>query len=345
MKNYHKKMLNYYSICDSVIWSNKWSSSFKRRPKPFGTFDDKAGYNGRIPSVHYLTTLLTDYVEGKKDFYDYEVQRRAGKIYKFDHCFKPLKHMFKVDDTPVFRALYTGINEYEEIRLNALTQGSGFEFSLPPLAAMFETIKACDDPIPELVYTDRCCGDRNSMEVVFPSLQENLDPATPLPLPEDTKYFVLSKDNASTLLNAKLEPILSFLELNTLLVGLDSEWGRRAERADVIQFSYYFGGNAAVCVIQVPRNGNLPANLKVFLQHPNVVWGSNYASNEFKMIFQRYELELNGKLVSLNNLAKEKGHVSTAQISLDKLARKILKYDIPKGLANSEWNNSICLVT
>ena len=122
---YHDKMDQYYKNYEF----KKPIFSRMSKPQVMGGFSDPMGNYGRVPSgiqvdlANYIESLIEKHVAKYQTFYNYEVQRRWGSIYKMDHCFKPPKHMYKVDGSPIVSALFTVMNEYGEIRVNSFTHG------------------------------------------------------------------------------------------------------------------------------------------------------------------------------------------------------------------------------
>lgn len=59
-----------------------------------------------------------------------------GVVLKGDHSFKIIKHMGKMNGVSTFNALYTVLNEYEEIRLQVLSPTK----ALSHLASSFDNM-------------------------------------------------------------------------------------------------------------------------------------------------------------------------------------------------------------
>lgn len=106
-----------------------------------------------------------------RDYFDYEVQRRDARVMAFDHTFKLCKKISRLNgDGEVFVALHTGLNEYEEIRHQALVQGEGHDDLRFSLEQMDSTLHDLNLARPKVVYTDKCCHDRSFYKSVFSSL-------------------------------------------------------------------------------------------------------------------------------------------------------------------------------
>jgi hypothetical protein len=90
-------------------------------PSEFSSFSDKKGYCGFVPSVNYLTRMYVENSDRLKPYFDREVSKIAASIRKVDHSHKICKHMARINGEQVFKALYTGVNELEQIRLQKFT--------------------------------------------------------------------------------------------------------------------------------------------------------------------------------------------------------------------------------
>ncbi|KAG2209930.1 hypothetical protein INT47_003365 [Mucor saturninus] len=78
------------------------------------------------------------------------------KVLKSDHSFKVACHMGKINGEPTFSALYTSLNEYEEIRRQLIAPSKALTHLLSPFKLF----------------------DRNFLEDVLPSLLENVSRST-----------------------------------------------------------------------------------------------------------------------------------------------------------------------
>ena len=88
--------------------------------RAFSDFDDKNGYGGFIPSSQYFRPFYTSYTEEIRHLLDKQIMVLDAKYLKGDRSFKIIKLIGKVDGASIFTALYTIVNEYEEVRLRYL---------------------------------------------------------------------------------------------------------------------------------------------------------------------------------------------------------------------------------
>jgi hypothetical protein len=92
--------------------------------------------------------------------------------------------MFQMDGNPIFRSVFTVMNEYGEIRVNSFTNGTTNEETSWSLNQMKNTLLSNHNPLPKHFYTDICCSDRSLLESTFPSLTSSLKSNKPLAIPE-----------------------------------------------------------------------------------------------------------------------------------------------------------------
>jgi hypothetical protein len=82
---------------------------------PFSQFEDKNGYAGFYPSRWYINTVYMDYMEHIRPVLDQCMSALTGHIIKWDHSFKLPKLLTKLNGVTTFGALFTLVNEFEEI--------------------------------------------------------------------------------------------------------------------------------------------------------------------------------------------------------------------------------------
>ena len=145
---------------------------------PFSDFGDKNGYGGYIPSPQYFRSFYTSYTEEIRHLLDKQMMVLDAKYLKGDHSFKIIKLIGKVDGAPIFTALYTILNEYEEVRLQFLVPTKSLFHLKYAFNAVRRSLDFYGHGQPEIFFTDNVRGDKNILEDVFPSLKEALQPVT-----------------------------------------------------------------------------------------------------------------------------------------------------------------------
>jgi hypothetical protein len=87
----------------------------------FSKFDDPLKFAGHIPSPGYISYVYSSLISHYRPMMDMQIMMLSGTILKGDHSFKIIKLIGKLCSTPVFNALYTVCNEFEEIKMMLLT--------------------------------------------------------------------------------------------------------------------------------------------------------------------------------------------------------------------------------
>jgi hypothetical protein len=82
------------------------------------------GYAGRLVSGNYINAMFLKTERPKRAHYDLSVQRRDATVLKVDASFKVTKHLAQVNGVKTFEGLQTGLNEYEEIRIQHFIQST-----------------------------------------------------------------------------------------------------------------------------------------------------------------------------------------------------------------------------
>ncbi|KAF7720604.1 hypothetical protein EC973_007053, partial [Apophysomyces ossiformis] len=152
-----------YPTLDDMLGSSQQLRSFSR-------FDDPTRYAGYIPSTAYLRLVYTTIMDQLRPLIDKQMMQIGGQILKGDHSFKIIKHMAKIGSAPVFSALYTVCNEYEEIRMQVLVPSKSLTHLRNPFQQMMHSYRVYGHKPPELFFTDNVRGDQQFLEEVLPSL-------------------------------------------------------------------------------------------------------------------------------------------------------------------------------
>jgi hypothetical protein len=100
--------------------------------------------------------------------------------------------MGKINGISTFLALYTVLNEYEEIRLQVIAHTKALSHLAPSFNSMIDTYKKLNFEMPKLFYTDNVAGDKQFLEKVIPSLLDNVEHVHP-----PMRYLVTLNDLTS----------------------------------------------------------------------------------------------------------------------------------------------------
>lgn len=139
-----------------------------------------------------------------------------------------MKHLEKQNGVPVFGALHSTTNEYNEIHSMVLTPTKAHNQYMSALATIPQSLKAYGHAPVELVFTDNVWADKMELENIFPSLCRDI-----LPIPDHSAYEQLEcpPDWHITILSLsfQIESWLSSLmddisNGEEMFVGMDMEW-------------------------------------------------------------------------------------------------------------------------
>lgn len=281
-------------------------------------------------------SVLKKEVARKRHYYDLEVQRRAGEILKIDHSFKVVSHLKQINEIKIFEGLLTVINEYGEIPGQYFVPSTGHAHLIEHLRSINNTTEQlAPAKLPKLIYTDRCCDDRSTLEEAFPSLKTNLRNMEYLPL-SDFSMRVAADMNLAQLFSSELmESFLPDVGTRTV-VGFDMEW-----RSDGV------GGKTAliqlalcdqVFLFHLASIGDLPDLLTQFLTDERFLKVGRGISADQKKFFVDFNVMIN-PVEDIVNLCVARGYTDKRNVSLQKLTQLVLGYDLKKddALRRSNW--------
>ncbi|KAG0178868.1 hypothetical protein DFQ29_002903 [Apophysomyces sp. BC1021] len=138
--------------------------NISQRPPSFSRFDDPKRYAGCIPSTAYLRLVYTSIMDQLRPLIDRQMMQLGGQILKGDHSFKIIKNMAKIGSAPVFSALYTVCNEYEEIRIQVLNPSKTLSHLRDSFQRMLHSYNVYGHKPPELFFTDNVQGDQKFLQ-------------------------------------------------------------------------------------------------------------------------------------------------------------------------------------
>ena len=133
MLKYSRRRLQYLQ---AIFFRRKYPTLEQKPIVSFSQFDDRLKYAGHLSSPQYLRSFYTSFIGEMRHLMDKQMQALDGIYLKGDHTFKIIKLMNKANRQPVFAALYTLLNEYEEVRLQYLVPNKSMEHLRYALTAM-----------------------------------------------------------------------------------------------------------------------------------------------------------------------------------------------------------------
>lgn len=301
----------------------------------FSSFDSPLGYFGRVPSRKFLTKLITVLYAREENYIFLEQQRRCGKFLYVDHSHKVTKHLHHFGDTKLYSGLFSGLNEYGEVRLLQFVQGTSYAEVEESLKRYYHT-STFYGVQPNYLWTDKCCSDRANLENFLPSVRKGTLSLLDLPLPANCQQC-----NCQTDVQSHIEPILSKLDTmgsdELLHIGLDLEWpvsltGEvRGKCGKVACIQIATAINDGVVLVFLTKGWQyFPNSLKYLLEHPRVIKCGKRIQNDANHLSKDWGIKIPKRsLLELSDLYHQiPGNRRNA--SLQKMTEDILVYTLPK---------------
>ena len=324
---------------------------------PFSGFDDQSGYGGFSPSK-YIKNIYMDYMDHIRPILDQCMSALSGHIIKWDHSFKLPKYMMRLDGIQMFTALFTIVNEWEQIRYQAFVPTKSLAHLHAGLEAIIASLKQHGLPEPALGFTDAVAQDIGTFVACMPSLGENVTPVqldqfADLPLlslPDNVSIHTLGSQHEIQIACLNILQQISDDE-SILHIGFDMEWefttglgGTGPQKTALIQIAL----PATVYLFQVYHLKCLPSSLKTLLHSAQIVKiGCNIGADFAKLTRDFPDFTLPPKkwntypgIIELGKLAKEKNAVSSANASLNAITAATLGRYLSKECRTSEWGLS-----
>lgn len=138
---HHRLELQYLNAINSRKHDSSVQRFFNSSPEPFSEFGDKTRYAGFVPSATYLRTVYTAYIETLRPLIDKQMMLLDGAVLKGD-----------LESVPVFTALYTLCNEYEEIRSQLLVPSKALTHLKLSFNELRSAYKLCGHQEPQLFF-------------------------------------------------------------------------------------------------------------------------------------------------------------------------------------------------
>ncbi|KIK65907.1 hypothetical protein GYMLUDRAFT_257835 [Collybiopsis luxurians FD-317 M1] len=315
----------------------------------FPSFDDPMKYAGSSPSVRYLKCIWTDYHAVVKIYLDRIQASLSGFKLAGDHTFRIMKALARLKSEPIFSALFSVINEWEEIWAQAMGLTKGFSV----LPEMFEQVKKGleehgHQPT-NIYYCDNPSAECDFHEHVMESLKDNVVhiPHTASRTEHDTlRYPYLMLPSTSRveffstfmLINNACESILEAVEAlnpaDTLVVALSVSYTvqrslysiqlRTSDKIFVFKIANLTPGKIPLCLRSVLTSSHI-----IKIGH-SIVPSILCIATALNMPDLMSIASENGPFLDLGKLAKVKGAVQDAYAPLNSLALTVLKQRLPE---------------
>lgn len=129
-----------------------------------------------IPTRWYLKTAFVDWSSTMRYYLDHAISVLSGLVLKWDHSFKLPKLVAKLSGAKSFEALFTIMNEFEQVRFQAFVITKSFAHLGPYFEGILTSLKATGQPAPVYGYTDNPGAETGFIDSVMPSLRSTLSP-------------------------------------------------------------------------------------------------------------------------------------------------------------------------
>ncbi|KAG7089394.1 hypothetical protein E1B28_011082 [Marasmius oreades] len=146
----------------------------KRDVQPFSSFNDPLGYNGASHSTHYFKSMFTEWYAAHRIYLDRVQASLPLTIAKADHTFKVMIHMAKIKGEPMHRALYTIVNEWEQVRGRAACLTKSLSYVDEHWTSIEQGLREHGHPTTEFVWTDAPKVEQAYHESITKSLRKNV---------------------------------------------------------------------------------------------------------------------------------------------------------------------------
>ncbi|EPQ50510.1 hypothetical protein GLOTRDRAFT_133880 [Gloeophyllum trabeum ATCC 11539] len=327
--------------------------------KPFGLFDDRSGYAGFTPSPNYFRQFYVQYINSHAKEMDKYTAMLSGKILVIDHSHQVPKHLGKVNGVPVFTALHTCTNEFNEVRTMVMTPSKAHNEYMPALREATRSLEMYGHEPVQLVFTDNVRSDKAALEAIIPSLREGVTPVAdlstlaPLSVPPDWEVILLSSVYQ---INTRFNDIMDDMGPNSkLYTAVDMEWSvdrssGLSGRVAVISVAF----NGIILLIWLRsclRNGclYLPSALLAFLRSPSVLKIGVKVTADLKRLFENcgFQATIDAPFrgaVNLGALAKIRNPSIKATTGLVELVAVLLRQHLPKDdtiRVSTDWDNDV----
>ncbi|KAJ3771035.1 hypothetical protein FB446DRAFT_789987 [Lentinula raphanica] len=312
----------------------------------FPSFDDPMKYAGSSPSVRYLKCIWTDYHSAVKIYHDRIQASLSGFKLAGDHTFRIMKAMARLKSEPIFSALFSLVNEWEEIRAQAMGLTKGFSI----LPEMFKQVQKgleehghqptniyyCDNPSAERDFHERTMDSLKRNVIHITSPRNDIEARYPyLELPPNVAIKFYS---TYMLINNACESILEAVEAlppsETLVLALSVSC--TVQRS---LFSIQFRTSDKLAVFEITHltPGQIPPCLRSVLTSCRIIKVGHGVMQLITLIATSLDIpdllamvpNSDGPFLDLGRLAKVKGAVQDAYAPLDSLVHAVLKWKLP----------------
>lgn len=175
VREHDLRELKYLQAVQKDIKSKKSLGYDVQSYQPFSNFDNQSEYAGFYPSWWYINSIYMDYMEHICPALDQCLSALTGYVIKWDHSFKLVKYMMKLDGVVTFAALFTLVNEFEQIRYQAFVPTKGLNHLKAGLEEFITSLRDHGLAEPILGFTDNVASDAGTFLECIPSFNKGVE--------------------------------------------------------------------------------------------------------------------------------------------------------------------------
>ncbi|KAJ3821689.1 hypothetical protein F5880DRAFT_1485618, partial [Lentinula raphanica] len=183
----------YHSTLELSYLACAQSHGFQKdQVPPFSPFEDPLQFAGAAPSPQYMKAMFTDWFAAYRIYMERDLASTSGLRLSGDHTFWIVKHMGGFKGVPMNTAVYSCVNEFEEVRGQALCLTKSLSFVRGMYDGIAKGLAAHGHGPTRIIYCDQPQVEREFHENVTPSIAENVHHVTRF---SDLEPFMLPADS------------------------------------------------------------------------------------------------------------------------------------------------------
>ncbi|KAK4699673.1 hypothetical protein P7C70_g6585, partial [Phenoliferia sp. Uapishka_3] len=307
---------------------------FRITYKPFGSFSDREGYNGEVPSDRYLTEMLERQIEAEEADADQHTSLLPMDQGSLDDSHKLPAHIMAHNGIRTYAAMLSVTAQFK-LRQQLLALTMGHEERTVMLAGIANSLRKYGHSPPQIFFSDNPAKDKSLILSAFPSLGVGLAPIAlarglkPLLLPASTSvHFLSSATTIETLIGSILAPLLDSNDPGAhIIVSLDAEWNlNRLVGCSLLQLAPHHMPDQ-IFLIPLHKLKQLPPSLLRLLVSERVFKVGSKVKGDLTRISKQF-LELSNQsftTIDLKDFALERGLLDRGEKgTLDAMMEKLL---------------------
>ena len=279
----------------------------------------------------------------------------TGYVIKWDHSFKLVKYMMKLNGIGTFSALFTLVNEFEQIRYQAFVPTKGLNHLKAGLEEFIASLRDHGLAEPILGFTDNVASDAGTFLECIPSFNKDIEPVSVNEF-SDLPRLVLPEGVSVVSCNTEAEISSACLAIidridsdqDKIYIGFDMEWefstgiyGSGPQKTALIQLAL----PKSVYLLHVYSLKKLPASFQTLLTSQQIIKiGRSIGADFLKLARDFPEIILPQKpkniykgTIELGKLAFKKNVVPNGKAPLAEIVAATLQKYLSKESRASEW--------